>query len=283
MSDSKDLEVLQREADGIVNRACELLKSWTNTRTDLTSDEELSSLRLAHYTSLAAIVSMLQTPSGSLRLSDTSTMNDPYEGGATMEDRTVLQWLENEFGKETWLCQRYGAANVCCFVGIAGTDQSIDPGNDLLFWRLYGNDCRGISITLPPHLSKNLVSSLIVDRVMYTDKPSLENDLSLFSSLIRDLDALRCRAHSADLWSKICPKVLAACEPLFKQRLLSKRPHYKPECDYRAVAFQSEDDAYDTRYSDSGRHVRYATYSQIRLAIPELSCAAYPDYRQPNY
>ncbi len=272
MSDSKELEALLLEADGIVNRAHELLHSWPNAKADLKSAEELSSLHLAHYTSLEAIVYMLQTSDGGLRLSHTSIMNDPEEGRATLEGRMISHLLENEFGDESWLWQRYGAANVCCFVGIVRDgEQTIDAGDDLLFWRLYGNDCRGISITLPPHVSRRLVDSSTVDCVIYTDDPSLEIDLSLFSSLLRDLDSLRCRARNAGLWSKICPDVLAACDPLLKQRFLRKRSHYAIEREYRVVAFQSEDDAEDVLYSGGGRHVQHGLIRNY-IQIPELSC-----------
>ena len=241
MGSSNNVDVLQLEADDIARRARGLLQSWSNAQTDQLSTEEL---HLAHYSSLEAIVSMLQTPKGGLRLSDTSTMNDPEEGCSTTEDRIISNLLKDEFSKKSWLWQRYGAANVCCFVGIVrASEQIIDAGDDLLFWRLYGNDCRGVSITMPPHVSKKLVESSIVDRVIYTDEPPPQIDLSIFLPLLKDLDNLRCRARDAGAWSEISASVLSACDPLFKQRFLRKRSHYEMEREYRAVAFLSEDEA----------------------------------------
>ena len=224
------------------------------------------------YSSLEAIVSMLQTPNGGLRLSDTSTMNDPDEGRSTIEDRNVLHLLKNEFGEESWLGQRYIAANVCSFVGIVRDNkQRIDPGDDLLFWRLYGNDCRGVSVTMPPHVSKNLVDLSIVDRVAYTDEPLFQNDLSSLPTLLQDLDNLRSRASEAGEWSKISPDVLSVCDQIFKRRFLRKRSHYEMEREYRSVAFLSGDDNEDSRYSRHGRHVRYGFIRRF-VEIPELSC-----------
>ena len=270
MTNISDLQTLQSEASNIVNRANDLLQSWSDGRRKLSSTEQ-SSLRLAHYTSLEAIVSMLQSRDGGLRLSDTSIMNDPHEGRATMEVRTILDLLDKEF-KGSWLERRYSTANVCSFVGIDGaSEESFDPGNDLLFWRLYGDDCRGISITMPPHISKELVESSIINRVMYTDKPSLKIELSSFTSLLNDLVDLRRHARDAGHWPDICRIVLSACDLLFKQFFLRKHTHYKMEHEYRAIEFVSGDDVEDSRYSSSGLHVKYG-YIRRYVQIDELSC-----------
>ena len=269
MSASSDLDALRREADDIVNRARDLLQSWIGAGTG-SSVKDLSSFHLAHYTSLEAIVAMLQTPDGGLRLSDTSTMNDPDEGRATVDGRVILHFLENEFGTESWLRRRYGAAHVCCFVGLEHTGDQ-DAGDDLLFWRLYGNDCRGVSITIPPLKSKPLAESGTVDEVMYTDGPSLNIDTTTFATFLKDVDSLRARARDSSLWSQICTRVLPVCDLLFKQRFLRKRAHYGMEREYRAVAFLSGCDAEDSGYSHMGRHVQYARVRRF-VQIPELSC-----------
>ena len=272
MSASSNLHALQREAADIAVRSRELLQSWTSAQPDPLSTEQLSSLHLAHYTSLEAIISMFQTTDGGLRLSDTSTMNDPEEGRSTTDGRIILQLLKSKFGKRSWLWQRYSAANVCCFVGIVRAgERDIDPGDDLLFWRLYGNDCRGVSITIPPHVSRQLIDSSIVGRVMYTAEAPLEIQPSVFVPLLRDLDGLRKRARNLSLWSKICPSVLPLFDALFKQRFLRKRSRYEMEREYRAVAFLSEDDAEDPRYSRRGQHVQYGLIRRF-VEVPELSC-----------
>ena len=262
---------LSSKAKDIAARALLLLESWTGSDGHQLSVEELKTINLAHYTSLDAIVSMLQTPEGGLRLSDTSTMNDFDEGRATLDGRIINDYLENDFGKESWLWKRYSAAHVACFVGIPHTDERM-AHDDLLFWRLYGNDCRGVSISIPPHRSEVLVKSSIVNRVIYTDadKQSVKIDSS-FVSLLKDLDNLRQRARTAGLWHKINPTVLPSCDGLLKQRFLRKGSHYDMEREYRAVAFLSEDDTEDSHYPVRGRHVQYGLVRRY-VQIPELSC-----------
>ena len=272
MDNSQILSALRREAADISARAQKLQWSRNEVQSISEPKHEPVSLQLAHYMSLEAIVSMLQARTGGLRLSDTSTMNDPEEGCATSEDRLVSRVLREELGEDSWVWKRYGTAKVCCFVGIERTgDQIIDAGDDLLFWRLYGNDCRGVSIILPPLLSKELVDNSVIGRITYADELPLQRDLSEFLTFLKDLEELHSRALDASLWSKICPDLVVACDPLFKQRFLRKRLHYKMEQEYRAVAFLSEDNEDDERYPVRGKHVQYGRVGQY-IQIPELNC-----------
>ena len=137
-SRSNRVNLLRREAEGIVSRARSLLQSQKRIQSDPITTQESSSLHLAQYTSLEAMISMLQTPGGGLRLSDSSTMNDPEEGRATSDGRSFLRLLGEEFGKDSWPWRRYSSAHIGCFVGITrGDEHIIDAGDDLLFWRLY--------------------------------------------------------------------------------------------------------------------------------------------------
>ena len=236
------------------------------------SEDEPFSLHLAHYTSLEAMVSMLQAQDGGLRLSDTSTMNDPNEGCATSGGRAVSDLLRTRLGEDSWVWKRYGAAHVCCLVGIERKDgRPIDAGDDLLFWRLYGSDCRGVSIAIPPLVSRKLVENSIVAKITYADELQLQLDLPVFSTFLRNLEELHSRALDAGVWSKIGPEVLVACDPLFRQRFLQKQLHYEMEREYRAVAFTSIDDETDARYFIRGKHVQYGRVRQY-VQIPELGC-----------
>ncbi len=272
MSRSQTFEVLRQKAVDITAQARELQRRWNDVQSiSRSGDDPPVTLHLAHYTSLEVIVSMLQAPDGGLRLSDTSTMNDPEEGRVTSEG-SFISCLLQKLGKESWVWKRYGAANVCCFVGIEHTDgQTIDAGDDLLFWRLYGSDCRGVSITIPPHLSRELVDNTIVGKITYADELPIQMDLSVFSTFLRDLEDLHSRALDANLWSEICLGVVAACDPLFRQRFLRKRSHYAMEREYRAVAFLSEDDEKDVQDAIRGKHVQYGRVRQY-VQIPELNC-----------
>ena len=272
MNRSQTCDDLLQESVNIAARARELQKPLNEIQAISTSENRPSSLQLAHYTSLETIVSMLQAIDGGLRLSDTSTMNDPEEGCATSEGSFVSHLLRDKLGEKSWVWKRYGAAHVCCFVGVERTgERTIDAGDDLLFWRLYGNDCRGVSITIPPLSSKGLVKGSAVGRITYADELPIEIDLSAFSTFVKDLEELHSRALEAGCWSIISPDVIVACDPLFRQRFLRKRAHYEMEREYRAVAFLSDDDEDDIRYSVRGKHVQYGRVRQY-VQIPELSC-----------
>ena len=243
---------------------------------DQPSPDEVS-LRLSHYTSLEAIVSMLQASDGGLRLSDSNTMNDPDEGIATRDGRVISRLLNDEFGRDSWVWKRYSVAHICCLVGVDKQEQpDLEVGDDLLFWRLYGDECRGVSITMPEHVSHKLVKSSVVQRVIYTKERSMQVDVAAVSQLLDDLDKLRSRACEANPWSEICQIVIPACDLLLAQRFLVKRSHYEMEREYRAVAFvtQGDDNApEDQRFVPRGRHVHFGrirTYVQI----PDLNCEA---------
>ena len=144
----------------------------SNPSTDHHDLDDRKTFRLGHYTALEAVVSMLQSSNGGLRLSDSSTMNDPEEGRATRDGRNIKHLLEEQFAPDSWPRRRYDDAHVCCFVGVdRAAEDDVEPGDDLLFWRLYGNDCRGLSITIPTHVSADLLIGRYVQQVTYTDEP----------------------------------------------------------------------------------------------------------------
>lgn len=223
MNKSHDLTLLKNKAEEIARRAETLMKRQNTTQSALETIEQPQQYRLAHYTSLEAIVSMLQSSDGGLRLFDSSTMNDPEEGRTTSDGRAILHQLNEEFGKDSWPWKRYGSANICCFVGITQKeDKGIEVGDDLLFWRLYGNECRGVSIAIAAHKSTELVSTSVIQRVMYTDEPAMQVDVASISALLKDLDRLRSQARDAGVWSEICQVVLPKCDLLLGQRFLHK-------------------------------------------------------------
>ena len=274
MSKPQTLDEFRQEALDIAARARELQKPLRQVQSISESEEERFSVHLAHYTALEAIVSMLQAHDGGLRLSDTSTMTDPEEGCATSEGSFISHMLRTTLGEASWVWKRYGAAHVCCFVGIERTDgRTVNAGDDLLFWRLYGSDCRGVSITIPPQISKDLIENSVVGKITYADESPIRLDLSAFSAFAKDLEELHGRALDAGVWSEIGPEVLVPCDPLFSHRFLRKRSHYEMEREYRAIAFLSEDNEEDVRYSIRGKHVQYGRVRQY-VQIPELHCVS---------
>ena len=115
---------------------------------------------------------MLQGGMDGFRLSDSSTMNDKEEGRATSDGYFVWRYLKDEVGDESWLSRRYRSAHICCFMGTGRKGgKDFDVGDNLLFWRLYGDDCCGVSITIAEHRSVELVQNVAVQEVTYVDAP----------------------------------------------------------------------------------------------------------------
>ena len=88
----------------------------------------------------------------------------------------------------------------------------------------------------------------------------MEVDAASISGLLRDLDELRSRALESDVWADICQHVLPACDRLMAERFLQKRLHYEMESEYRAIVFDTGDEAgvqEGTSVSSRGMHVQY--------------------------
>lgn len=271
VSRSGDSDNLFESAHDIAARARNLLDEVRGSRAGKPRIEELS-FRLAHYTSLTAVVSMLQSSDGGLRLSDSSTMNDPGEGRATLDGRTIGNLLDDRFGENSWLRRRYRGAHICCFVGFELGSDGVEPGDDLLFWRLYGNECRGLSITLAPHVSAELVNNNFVQEVVYTNDAPLRVDKRLILSLLEELEQLQTRAYDANAWEKLYPIVLPDCDALMAYRFLHKRADYSMEREYRAVQFvtEGEDEIENEQFAVRGYHVQSQRIRRY-VQVPELS------------
>ena len=106
MTDLTEIHVLRKRARVVGDKAAEIRQGYKKSTGEKENTSTKDSLRLAHYTSVEAIISMLQVDGGGLRLSDSSTMNDPEEGQATRDGRAVLHQLKGEFGEESWLWRR---------------------------------------------------------------------------------------------------------------------------------------------------------------------------------
>ena len=240
MNGGDDLTVLRAEAARLATVAHNL-QHLSHLPRDVRAMSKMERpLHLAHYTSLEALISILQTSDGGLRLSHSSAMNDPEEGMTTTYDTILYRQLKDDADQMPWIYERYGAAFVCCFVGIEEDDvRTIDPGDDLLFWRLYGNGCRGISITTAPHRSTQLVASSLVRQVTYATEALDVAEVNAVLELLRDLDQLRVRALEVELWPDVAQIVLPPCDGLLAERFLRKQIHYSIEREYRAVLFDA--------------------------------------------
>lgn len=262
-----------RKARCIAQEAEDLMNQIQSASCDRKEDS-YPIFRLAHYTTLEALVSMLQAQNGGLRLSDSSTMNDPDEGIATKDGRSIKQFLESEFRHDSWLRRRYENAHICCFVGVErGAAGGLEPGDDLLFWRLYGNDCRGLSITLSPESSTRLLQQNVVHEIIYSSDAPLTVDMRPLSRILNDLEQLRLGAIHANQWESIFSSVIPKCDLLMAYRFLHKNAHYSMEREYRTIAFVGEDHCApeDKHFVDRGQHVQY---NRIRtyVQLAELVC-----------
>lgn len=275
MAGAGDVDSLRERAKQIGDQAKRLRQEAGASANTAGRTPATRPLRLAHYTSLEVMISMLQADGGGLRLSDSSTMNDPEEGRATRDGRAILHQLEQEFGKDSWLWKRYGSANICCFVGIEREDeQGVDAGDDFLFWRLYGDGCRGVSVATDIDTAQALVDSYVVQKVTYADEPKMVSDIKEMTSLLQRLDELREDACEAGVWGQVCDQAVPECDLLMAQRFLWKRPHYEMEQEYRAVAFttEGEDKAIeDFRFSHRGLHTQYGRICMY-VQVPDLNC-----------
>ena len=269
-SERNVLNQLQDEAHTLAQRALDLLSAAQHRRSADCRDE---AVHLAHYTSLDALVSMLQADMGGLRLCLSSAMNDPREGEATTDDRIFCGLVDDLAGRMPWLRERYSSSFVCCFVGIPDRDdREIDAGDDLLFWRLYGSECRGVSITIPPHKSTDLLGCSLVRQVTYADEPPVQIELPSISTLLGDLDGLRTRALKRNLWTDASQDVLPYVDRLCGERFLHKHSHYEMEREYRAIVFDTEDDVAAGERSlvaHRGMHVQNGLLRKF-VQVPQL-------------
>lgn len=107
-----------------------------------------------HYTTLTAAASILDT--GGFRMYNTESFNDPTEG-ASLDRKAVVDHLR---GRYEWLPEpvddsdstRPGTAYAFCAFPVDTDSEGEQPEDDLVRWRLYGDDGRGCSIkfNVPP-------------------------------------------------------------------------------------------------------------------------------------
>ena len=128
------------ELDMVMKDACVEIEE----RHLISPETEDVTLRVTHYTSLAVATSMLRAlaygQGATLRLYDSSHCNDPDEGAHLVRELTSNvehRWLEQGSG--------VGHAYIMSFVS---DDKGRDMSDDLVFWRTYGRDGKGCSITV---------------------------------------------------------------------------------------------------------------------------------------
>ena len=120
------------------------IRSRIEERHRIPTVAENVTLWVTHYTSLSAVTSMLRELADGqesvLRLYDTSHCNDPDEGNHLVRELSSndgYRWLARE--------SYVGHAYITSFV--SGQDGK-DMSDDLVFWRTYGKDGKGCSLTV---------------------------------------------------------------------------------------------------------------------------------------
>ena len=116
--------------------------------------ETTTDFMAVHYTSLDAVIAMLKAVrdgEGYLRMYSASGFNDPNEGKlftsvAKEKSQTLAPCLPEDQDVD------WNPAFVASFIRVEQSDgeqsQTVDPANDLLYWRIYGREGTGCSLQL---------------------------------------------------------------------------------------------------------------------------------------
>ena len=116
--------------------------------------ETTTEFMAVHYTSLDAVIGMLKEVrdgEGYLRMYSASGFNDPNEGKlftsvANGNSQSLAPCLPEDNDADR------NPAFVASFIRVEQSDgeqpQTVDPANELLFWRLYGREGTGCSLQL---------------------------------------------------------------------------------------------------------------------------------------
>lgn len=212
-----------------------------------------------HYTRIAALVSMLQETSkddkkSTLRLYDSIHLNDPDEGNYFTRNFELPE-------KYDWLGKRdMSHAYIASFI-LPSSEE--DMSNKLLFWRTYGEEGEGCSLSLPIPLSR-------LQKVLYGIE-GLERTFEELESVLNLLDPLL-EIDNSSIQEKL---VAAVWESLEKIRYLHKDEAYEYEQECRFVIAESniidKDKIFfeDTNLNNSPIRIRHY-YEHEDLAIKNL-------------
>ena len=184
---------------------------------------------LIHYTSIATLISMLQDVSNcnkesSLRMYDTVHSNDPDEGNY------LIQALLQDF---KWLGKNdMRHAYVASFIL---PDNEQDLSDNLVFWRTYGKEGEGCSLSLLPPRSG-------LHKVFYgQDEKCVKHTVKDLHSVLELLNPIVGNDNSSreSIQKKLGETVLKSLERI---RYLYKSEAYKFENECRIVILESDID-----------------------------------------
>ena len=217
-----------------------------------------------HYTSIGTLVSMLQhttedkdhvtnknnhvnnRKNNILRAYDSVHFNDPNEG--KFFDRNSSKDYKLLLGKE----QHH--AYVASFIRPSSKDKNGDMDDNLVFWRTYGKDGEGCSLSL-------MIDSSCLQKVVYGQDQMIKN-MEDFVPMLCGLSKLKIsieKIHPAA--QKLLETKIAEItwESLEKIRYLYKSEAYKYENECRFILTESDidKDKKDKGDQEKGRQIRY--------------------------
>lgn len=214
----------------IVPELQQVLSRW---EAEIVSDRHSVGSRpwLSHYTSLHNLVSLVEgadrssSVASTLRLFPTYRFNDRNEGrhlAQSIAEMTDYDWLNTDVRT---------LAFAACFVG--GDDNR--AGDDLVYWRSYGHDGEGCSLTwkpttAPPHLYAVQYESSDAVR-------ALERVIKALEPLVYVRNPRANRLARTILGTTVW-------QALSRVRYLYKNPHYSYERESRVLIAET-DDAFD--------------------------------------
>ena len=214
-------ELVLAELDPVVGQ----IATKAAERHRLPTEVEDTTLRATHYTSLAAATSMLRGlaygQGSTLRLYDSSHCNDPDEG-----DHLVRELSSNN--QHRWLEQGSGVGHAYMTSFVSDEDEQ-DMSDDLVFWRTYGKDGKGCSLTVD-------VPSRLLREVLY--EPA---DVDVIRKpLLPVLGAVTPLAQADEQCAKAISETI--WKHLADVRYLYKDLAYHHEREYRVVRVGTEPD-----------------------------------------
>lgn len=197
-------------------------------------------LTLAHYTKCDALKAIITEGDG-LKARRSDLLADPREGTTTAAGKNLAEALEEQ-DQSSWVYRKFRHAYLTCFVGGEENDpelQGVEIEDDLLFWRLYGDECRGASIKLPESMVRRLEGFHTFGPVRYVSAADANqtNRGGRSGGIVRNLTRLHEEFTSTGDWDEFYDKVRHFVERYMAQRFLEKQAHYRAEREYRLVMF----------------------------------------------
>ena len=235
LSKLSDADLQKAETATQFREAVQTLADHIRDKHDI-DESSRPNLTVTHYTSLDALFSMLENNDPRLRLYDTVHLNDPLEGIATAEGKSLANDLSSPGASSLDEgLSRFSTGYLVSFLASYSEKEAV--GDNLVFWRLYGRDGRGCSISFAPFRTAwpNSVRNAL--RCVCYDPNSLPD----YSSEMLGLLKLLRRFQGIGDLQNLAQHQLSLAEPLLDEclarRFLVKEPSYRLENEVRLVRF----------------------------------------------